>query len=113
MASTEDGEVDRLNGGAGDDDAEADDEDENNTKMSIERLSLMVQFNMRGSMTSLDGLRSAAGGTSASRTDLRGSRPSMEYALSAIFINHLFSSCYVLLFPTTLYKRAFFFVFVF
>ncbi|XP_034239545.1 uncharacterized protein LOC117644314 [Thrips palmi] len=80
----EDGEVDRLNGGAGDDDAEADEEEENNTKMSIERLSLMIQFNMRGSLTSLDGLRSAAGGTSASRTDLRGSRPSMDRRGSAL-----------------------------
>ncbi|XP_026284124.1 uncharacterized protein LOC113210370 isoform X1 [Frankliniella occidentalis] len=80
----EEGEGDRLNGD-GDADGDADDEEEGPiTKMSLERLSLMIQFNMRGSVTSLDGLRGAAGGTSVSRPDLRSSRQSIERRGSAV-----------------------------
>lgn len=81
----EEGEGERLNGEGADGDQEADEDDEGTTKISMDRLSLMIQFNMRGSLTSLDGLRGAAGG---SRRDLRGpeqvspsgTRPGMSYA---------------------------------
>lgn len=75
----EDAEADRLNGEGGDGDGD-DDEDIVTTKVSMERLSLLIQFNMRGSVSSLDGLRGAAGAgaTSTSRPDLRGSRQSID-----------------------------------